>query len=83
MNRDIETQPESEQVFDPARVMEYAKPLTKEEIAALTPAQAQARLGVLKMIQAGMLTPKQIKIQRRKNKYSERLKQRLMKSPTL
>lgn len=81
MNRDIEAQPE--QVFDPARVMEYAKPLTEEEIAALTPEQAKARLGVLKMIQAGMMTPKQIKIQRRKSKYSARLKQRLMQSPTL
>lgn len=66
--------------FDPELVKAYAKPLTDEEVRALTPQQAQARLGILKMIKAGMMTPKQIKKERRKNKFSARLKQRLMKA---
>lgn len=66
--------------FDPERIAEYIKPLTDEEIAALTPEQARARLGVLRTIQQGAFTPKQLKKQRQKQKFSARLAARLRDS---
>jgi uncharacterized membrane protein len=65
------------ETFSPEKIAEYIKPRTPEEIAAMTPQEQQARLGVLKMIQNGLMTPKQIKAQKRKSKFSARLQQRL------
>jgi len=68
---------EDGQAFDPARMREYIKPLTAEEINALTPAEAQARMFLLKAIQSKSMSPKEMKRHKRSQKFSAKLAQRL------
>lgn len=68
---------EDGQSFDPARIQEYAKPLTAEEINNLTPEEAKARLFLLKAIQSKSMSPKEIKKHKRSQKFSAKLAQRL------
>lgn len=68
---------EDGQSFDPELIQKYSKPLTPEELAALTPAEVQARLFLLKAIQSKSMTPKEIKHHKRSQKFSAKLAARL------
>lgn len=57
--------------IDPALVADYVKPLTEEEINAMTPQERLARLTLLKQIQANQ------KSEKKKGKFSERLRRRV------